>query len=177
MRIWTIGHSTHDIVTFVDMLKVHDIRLLGDVRSLPGSRRYPQFNAENLAPALRMTGIDYQHFKLLGGLRKGRADSPNTVWRNPSFRAYADYMETASFREGIDQLLAVAGAQNVAIMCSEAVWWRCHRSMISDHLKALGYEVVHIMSEKVKQDIDHPYTGAARIVDGQLVYGAAEEAA
>jgi uncharacterized protein (DUF488 family) len=171
MKIWTIGHSTRTIDEFISLLQANQIRLLVDVRSLPGSKRYPQFNKEALADSLGKTGIRYEHFPELGGRRKAKPESKNTAWRNASFRGYADYMETEEFRKGVERLLDLAaGAGPTAIMCAEAVWWRCHRSLISDYLKARGIEILHIID--AKQTELHPYTSAARIVDGKLSYGA-----
>lgn len=171
MRIWTIGHSTRSIDDFISLLEQNGIKLLADVRSLPGSKRYPQFNKETLAESLNANGIRYEHFPELGGRRKPKPDSRNTAWRNASFRGYADYMETEQFQKGAERLLAVAGETGpAAIMCAEAVWWRCHRSLISDFLKVRGIEVMHILNvDKVEP---HPFTSAARIVKGQLSYGA-----
>ena len=171
LTLWTIGHSTRTLPDFLELLKRHRIEAVGDVRSFPGSRRYPHFNAQELEPSLGKVGILYAPLKKLGGRRKPGADSPHTVWRNASFRAYADYMDTAEFRSGIDELLGLAKAKRTAIMCSEAVWWRCHRSMIADYLKSLGITVEHIMDGK--EDVIHPYTSAAGIINGRLVYGAA----
>jgi|SRR5262245_40182241 len=169
MRVWTIGHSTRTIDEFISLLQANQIRLLIDVRSLPGSKRYPQFNKETLADSLGKAGIRYEHFPELGGRRKSRPDSPNTAWRNESFRGYADYMETEEFREGIKRLLHLAAkAGPVAIMCAEAVWWRCHRALVSDYLKVHGTEVAHILDAN-KTEL-HPYTPAAHIVDGALSY-------
>jgi uncharacterized protein (DUF488 family) len=171
MRIWTVGHSTRAIDEFISLIQANDIKLLADVRSLPGSRRYPQFNREMLAGSLGKAGIHYEHFPELGGRRKPRSDSRNRAWRNASFRGYADYMETEEFRKGVERLLDLAaGAGPTAIMCAEAVWWRCHRSLISDYLKAADIEVMHILdANKVEP---HPYTSAARIVNGKLSYAA-----
>src|SRR5579884_3433204 len=145
MTIWTIGHSTRSLDEFISLLKENGIRLLADVRSWPGSRRYPQFNRETLADLLGKTGIRYEHFPELGGKRKPKPDSRNTAWRNASFRGYADHMETEEFRKGVETLLELAGnAGPVALMCAEAVWWRCHRALISDYLKARGVEVLHV---------------------------------
>ena len=166
--IWTIGHSTLSIEDFIDKLKSFDIEVLVDVRSFPGSRRYPHFNQGNVRASLIAVGISYEHLRELGGRRRARPDSLNVAWRNESFRGYADYMETEGFREGIQRLLAIAGKQRVAIMCSEAVGWRCHRGMISDYLKASGIDVIHIMGSG-KSD-RHPFTSAARIVNGELSY-------
>ena len=171
MRIWTIGHSTRTIDKFISLLKEHGIKSLADVRLLPGSKRYPQFNKETLADSLSKAGICYEHFPELGGRRKPREDSPNTAWRNESFRGYADYMQTEEFGKGVRRLIDLAGeAGPTATMCAEAVWWRCHRSLISDYLKARGIEVLHIMDANKTEP--HPYTSAARIVDGKLSYGA-----
>jgi uncharacterized protein (DUF488 family) len=169
VRIWTIGHSTRTIDEFISLLQANQIRLLADVRSLPGSKRYPQFNKETLADALGKAGIRYEHVAELGGRRKPSKDSLNTAWRNASFRGYADYMETEEFHKGLKRLLDLAvDAGAAAIMCAEAVWWRCHRSLISDYLKAHGVEVVHILDANKTQP--HPYTSAARIVNGKLSY-------
>jgi uncharacterized protein (DUF488 family) len=169
MQIWTIGHSTRGIVEFISLLKENGIKSLADVRSLPGSKRNPQFNREALEKSLRKHGIGYEHFPELGGRRKPKPDSHNTVWRNTSFRGYADYMETEQFQKGIERLLDVAAkAGPVAIMCAEAVWWRCHRSLISDYLKARSVEVIHILD--VNKTEPHPFTSAAHLIDGMLSY-------
>ena len=138
---------------------------------LPGSKRYPQFNKEALADSLGAEGIRYEHFPELGGRRKTRPDSKNRAWRNESFRGYADYMETEEFQKAIDRLTEVSEKIGpTALMCAEAVWWRCHRSLISDYLKARGTEVIHIL-DKNKTEL-HPFTSAARIVNGELSYRA-----
>jgi uncharacterized protein (DUF488 family) len=170
-RIWTIGHSTRNSDVFISLLEENGIKLLADVRSLPGSKRYPQFNKETLEESLKERGIRYEHFPELGGRRKSRPDSRNTAWRNTSFRGYADYMETAEFRKGVERLLDLAReAGSAAIMCAEAVWWRCHRSLISDYLKVRGIEVMHILdANKIEP---HPFTSAARIVNRKLSYSA-----
>jgi len=169
MRIWTIGHSTRTIDQSISLLKENGVELLADVRAWPGSKRYPQFNKDALAESLNAHGIRYEHFPELGGKRKPNPDSHNIAWRNTSFRGYADYMETEQFHKGIERLLeAAAEAGPAAIMCAEAVWWRCHRSLISDWLKLRGVEVLHILgANKVEP---HPYTSAARIVNGELSY-------
>ena len=171
MRIGTIGHSTWGIDEFISLLKENQIKLLVDVRAWPGSKRYPQFNKDALAESLNAHGIRYEHFPELGGKRKSKPDSRNTAWRNASFRGYADYMETEQFRKGIERLLEVAAeAGPTAIMCAEAVWWRCHRSLVADYLKVRGVEVLHILgANKIEP---HPYTSAARIVNGELSYKA-----
>jgi uncharacterized protein (DUF488 family) len=171
MRLWTIGHSTRKIDQFISLLEENGIKLVVDVRSLPGSKRYPQFNKEALSASLHKVGIRYEHFPELGGRRKPKQDSRNIAWRNASFRGYADYMETDEFRKGADRLVDLANdAGRTAIMCAEAVWWRCHRALVSDYLKARGIEVMHIIDAN-KSD-PHPYTSAARIVDGKLSYRA-----
>ena len=166
--IWTIGHSTLTIKQFLGMLSSFQIELLVDVRSFPGSRRYPHFNKEKLRSSLASGGIEYMHMPDLGGRRKTRPDSKNVAWRNESFRGYADYMETAAFREAIDRLIERARDRRTAIMCAEAVWWRCHRSLIADYLKAAGITVTHILGES-KSD-EHPFTSAAQIINGKLSY-------
>ena len=168
ISVWTVGHSTRSIDEFVGLLRLSSISCLVDVRSYPGSRRYPQFNKENLCKAVSAAGIDYLHLPELGGRRKAKPDSLNMAWRNESFRGYADYMETKAFREGIERLLKLARERRTAIMCAEAVWWRCHRSLISDYLKADGVKVIHILG--VGKSEEHPFTSAAQIVNGKLSY-------
>ena len=171
IKIWTIGHSTRNLTEFLALLATNYIEAVADVRSYPGSRKFPQFNAEALNDSLPAKGIDYVSFKQLGGRRRSLPDSSNTVWRNEGFRGYADYMETADFRDGIESLLKLARRKPTAVMCAEAVWWRCHRSMISDYLKASGVNVEHIMDDG--KNATHPFTSAARLQNGKLVYGAA----
>ena len=166
--IWTVGHSTRSAEEFGRILLAHGIQVLVDVRSFPGSRRYPQFNRAALSESLAQLGIEYKHQPRLGGRRTPRADSHNTAWRNSSFRAYADHMETEDFRKGVEDLLELAASARVAVMCAEALWWRCHRSLISDYLKAAGHTVIHIIDQTKTED--HPFTSAARIVDGELSY-------
>jgi uncharacterized protein (DUF488 family) len=168
-RIWTIGHSTRKID--ISLLKENGIKLVADVRMYPASKRYPQFGREALAQSLIESGIRYEHFPELGGRRKPKPDSKNTAWRNEMFRGYADYMETGDFRKGVERLVELTEKTGpTAIMCAEAVWWRCHRSLISDYLKARGVEVLHILDlNKVEP---HPFTSAARIVNGELSYAA-----
>jgi uncharacterized protein (DUF488 family) len=166
--IWTVGHSTRSGEEFGQILLAHEIQVLVDVRSFPGSRRYPQFNRPALAESLASIGIQYRHEPRLGGRRTPRADSHNTAWRNSSFRAYADHMETEDFKNGVEDLLELAASARVAVMCAEALWWRCHRSLISDYLKAAGHKVIHIIDQSKTED--HPFTSAARIVEGKLSY-------
>jgi uncharacterized protein (DUF488 family) len=169
MQIWTIGHSTRDIDVFIGLLEENGIKLVADVRSLPGSKRYPQFNKDGLEKSLNAHGIRYEHFPELGGRRKSNPNSRNTAWRSASFRGYADYMETEEFHKGVERLLGLAREEGpAAIMCAEAVWWRCHRSLISDYLKACDIEVMHILNANKIEP--HPFTSAARIVDGKLCY-------
>jgi uncharacterized protein (DUF488 family) len=150
------------------LLKANRIQVLADVRRFPGSRRHPQFGADALGAALSQAGVRYEAFPELGGRRDPRPDSVNLAWRNESFRGYADYMETAEFRAAIGRLLAMADTQRAAVMCAEAVWWRCHRGLIADYLKAAGQEVLHIGANGTATP--HPYTSAARIAGGQLSY-------
>lgn len=174
IQIWTVGHSTRSLDEFIELLKAHKIQLLADVRRFPGSRRLPHFNRENLSESLLRAGIEYVHFPELGGRRRVHPDSPNTAWRNEAFRGYADFMMTAEFRAGIERLLNQARQKRTAIMCAESLWWKCHRSMIADYLKATGHEVIHILDTTKTQA--HPYTSAARIVDGKLSYSVESEA-
>ena len=167
-NIWTIGHSTRPAEAFLSLLRANEIEVLVDVRSLPGSRKYPHFNKETLSVFLEHNGIRYIHLPGLGGRRKKTPDSKNLAWRNLSFRNYADYMETDAFQESVSELMELAVQDRTCMMCSEAVWWRCHRSMIADYLKAKGWKVWHILS--LNNVSEHPYTGAAKIKNGQLSY-------
>lgn len=166
--IWTIGHSTRSLEEFIEMLNSFNIKLVADIRSFPGSRKFPHFNKEALAGSLPAHEIEYLHIKNLGGRRKVNPDSKNTTWHHPAFRGYADFMDTETFHEGIHKLEEIAKTKRTAYMCSEAVWWRCHRSMVSDYLKANGWLVMHIMGVAKAQE--HPYTQPARIVNGCLTY-------
>jgi uncharacterized protein (DUF488 family) len=168
LKVWTIGHSTRSAEAFGQLLLSHHIESLVDVRSFPGSRRFPQFNRTSLQDHLGTLEIQYVHAPELGGRRKPNKHSHNTAWRNDSFRAYADYMETESFQEGVKELLELAAESRTVIMCAESLWWRCHRSLISDYLKAKAVQVIHILDEKKTEE--HPYTPAARIVNGELLY-------
>lgn len=166
--IYTIGHSTHSMQEFLDMLHSFGILTLVDIRSLPGSRKFPHFDKEILSAALAENAINYIHMTGLGGRRKAKKDSKNTRWNNISFRGYADYMETTEFHAAVEQLKAVASERPTAFMCSEAVWWRCHRSMVSDFLMAQQWRVVHIMATGKSQD--HKYTAPAIVEDGKVFY-------
>lgn len=166
--IFTIGHVALPIEQFIDLLRRNDVTLLVDIRRFPGSKKSPQFNSDELREALKAAGIGYEHLGALGGRRQPRPDSLNGAWRNESFRGYADYMETTEFQEGLRALEELAQHQRVAIMCAEAVWWRCHRSMVADALTVAGWPVWHIMSEGALRP--HRLTAPAHIVDGELTY-------
>ena len=156
--IWTFGHSTRSPEEFVSALKSFKIDVLVDVRRYPGSKKYPHFNVEALQAYLPEAGIEYMPLTELGGRRKPKPDSTNTVWKSESFRGYADYAETTEFKEALGRLEEISTIKRVAYMCSEAVWWRCHRAIISDKLKSAGWKVMHIMNEGVAKE--HPYTSA-----------------
>lgn len=166
--IWTIGHSTRPIAEFIDLLRAHGVQRLVDVRHYPGSRRFPHFNQEPLRESLEAAGLAYAHERDLGGRRRARRDSANTAWRNESFRGYADHMETDAFKAALQRLKTMAQERPSAIMCAEAYWGSCHRGLISDALKADGWRVLHIRDDGPAEE--HPYTRAARIVDGRLSY-------
>lgn len=166
--LYTIGHSTHSIEEFIALLKEHGIGHLVDVRSIPKSRHVPQFNSDVFTPALAKAGIGYTHLKALGGRRYSRKGSLNTGWRNASFRGYADYMATPEFAEGLDALEKIAKAQRTAIMCAEAVPWRCHRSMIGDAMLVRGWKVLDIVSPKAPAE--HKMTSFLKLEDGQITY-------
>jgi uncharacterized protein (DUF488 family) len=144
--IFTIGHSTHPIEEFIHLLQAHGVEQLIDIRTVPRSRTNPQFNRDILPASLEVAGIGYLHMPALGGLRHARPDSPNTAWRNTSFRGYADYMQTPEFTAAIDSLVEFGSRTQVAIMCAEAVPWRCHRSLVADALSARGIPVEDILS-------------------------------
>ncbi len=174
--IFTIGHSTRTIAEFVALLEPAGVDLLIDVRSIPRSRTNPQFNADTLPGALAAAGIAYRHLAALGGLRhpaKRAMPSPNAFWRVPAFRNYADYAATDAFRTGLAELRALARDHCCAIMCAEAVWWRCHRRIIADYLLAEGIRVAHIMGPN-KIDPATLTPGVRLLSGGRLVYPAAE---
>lgn len=150
------------------MLETFEIELLVDVRHYPGSRKFPQYNKESMATTFPENGFEYKHIVELGGRRKVEPDSKNDGWRLESFRGYADYMETDAFKNALKELEDLASKKRTAIMCAEAVWWSCHRSMISDALKVQGWNVLHIMNDKTATE--HPYTAPAKVVDGELDY-------
>src|SRR5918999_3545169 len=145
-HIWTIGHSTRSADEFVQLLRASHIDGLADVRTIPRSRRHPHFGRELLDARLKDEGIEYRHFAALGGLRKPRPDSLNNAWRNDAFRGYADHMMTGEFTAAVDELLMFGELRKVVVMCAEAVWWQCHRMLLSDALVARGIDVHHIMS-------------------------------
>ncbi len=166
--IYTVGHSTLSAAAFLDELKAFSIAHLVDVRHFPGSRKFPQYNKENLKSFLEENNIKYTWLEDLGGRRKLDKEAPETKWTHPAFKGYAAYMQTPEFKKGIKELEAIAVKEKTVYMCSEAVWWRCHRSMISDLLKFKGWEVEHIMS-KTKLS-EHPYTQPAGVLNDKLNY-------
>lgn len=166
--VYTIGHSTLTITEFLMALQYYKIKILVDIRRFPGSRKYPQFNQESLKIALEETGIQYIHLVDLGGRRKVKKDSKNNSWRNDSFKGYADYMETKEFENAAIELEKLALTQPTAYMCAEALWWRCHRAMVSDYLKAKGWEVLHIMPTGKTQE--HAYTAPANVIGNKVSY-------
>jgi uncharacterized protein (DUF488 family) len=168
VTIWTIGHSTHPLEKFLALLAQYRIEAVADVRSFPGSRRYPQYGRIALQASLAEHGIEYRWLPALGGRRRPAPDSLNVAWRNVNFRGYADYMQSAEFAAGLDHLLDLARRSRTTLMCAESLWWRCHRSMIADALRARGFDVVHILDEK--HSTLHPWTAPARIVEGRLTY-------
>ena len=167
--IYTIGHSTRPIEEFIALLQAHNIELLVDVRTVPHSRHNPQFEADALRTSLSDAGITYAHMVALGGLRHPHKDSINSGWRNESFRGYADYMQTAAFQAALNQLQELARQHTTAIMCAEAVPWRCHRSLIADALTVQGWQVLDIISDKPASE--HKLTPFLKVEeDGRLTY-------
>ena len=165
-RVFTIGHSTRELDEFVALLRENGIERLADIRRYPGSRRYPHFSRESLATTLPQVGIEYIHVEQLGGRRQPRADSPNTAWRNEQFRAYADHMASDEFRDAVDALLA--SDKITAVMCAEAVPWRCHRNLLADDLVRRGVEVIHILGTNATKP--HEMNPNARVAGGHLTY-------
>ena len=170
--IFTVGHSTLPIESFVALLHAYDTETLADIRSVPRSRHNPQFNSDALGESLRQAGIDYVALPGLGGLRRPRKDSPNGAWRNDSFRGYADYMQTQAFAGGLERLIDLSREQRVAIMCAEAVPWRCHRSLVADALTVRGIPVVEILSETSFRA--HKLTSFAHVEGTRITYPAAQ---
>ena len=166
--VFTVGHSTRSAADFLALLRAYDIERLVDVRTVPRSRHNPQFNAAALAASLSAAGIAYVPMPSLGGLRHARKDSPNTGWRNASFRGYADYMQTPAFAEALEALISLGREQRAAIMCAEAVPWRCHRSLVADALDARGIPVVEILSERRCRK--HALTPFARVDGARVSY-------
>ena len=173
--LWTIGHSTRSWDDFVEILRSAGIAAVVDVRRFAGSRRHPQFGGEALAASLRSRGLEYAWIEQLGGRRRRGDEAPPSAWRHPSFQAYGDHIASDAFARGLDQLLHLAQASRTAIMCSELLWWRCHRAIISDVLVFAGVSVTHILT--AEQSTPHSYTSPARIVDGELTYAPLEDAA
>lgn len=168
LRIYTIGHSIHPAEQFLALLRAHEVRQVADIRTVPKSRRHPQFNRDALDGYLRVHGVGYRHFPALGGLRKPRPDSINTGWRHPSFRGYADHMQTAEFAAGVEALQAFAALDRTTVMCAEAVWWQCHRQLLADALLARGVGVWHIVG--VAAPKPHHLSEFARLSDGRVSY-------
>lgn len=166
--IYTVGHSTRELPAFLELLHGYGIKQLVDVRTIPRSRKNPQFNAEGLPRALREAHVRYTHLAALGGLRRAARDSVNTGWRNASFRGFADYMRGAEFEKGLERLIELSSARPAAIMCAEAVPWRCHRSLIADALIVRGIRVRHILS--ASQVREHALTSFAEIKEGRISY-------
>lgn len=172
--VWTVGHSTRPIEEFIELLRAHDIEQLVDVRTIPRSRHNPQFGQDQLGPALEASGIHYLHMPSLGGLRHARRDSMNTAWRNASFRGYADYMQTDAFADTLGELIGVAKKRRTAIMCAEAVPWRCHRSLIADALVVRGIAAEEIVSPTRTQP--HKVTPWARVEGETITYPGTDDA-
>ncbi|MDQ2665854.1 MAG: DUF488 domain-containing protein [Gemmatimonadota bacterium] len=168
LTVYTVGHSTRSSEEFIGVLEAFHIELLVDVRRMPGSRRLPQFDSATLARSLAAREIDYCWISQLGGRRRAQADSPNTGWRHPAFRAYADHMATGEFADGLFELLMLANGKRTVIMCAEVLWWRCHRRLISDVLVVLGLRVVHIFNEG-KEEL-HQLAPPAHLLNGALSY-------
>lgn len=166
--IYTIGHSTHSAEAFLTLLESHQVGQLADIRTVPHSRRHPQFGREELASLLARHDVAYRHFPLLGGLRAPRKDSRNTAWQQRGFRGYADHMETGDFAQGLEDLLTFARNKTTAVMCAEAVWWKCHRRLLSDALLVRGVPVLHILPSGEPKP--HELGASARVEDGKVIY-------
>ena len=170
LTLYTVGHSTRPIDDFIMILKAHEIACLADVRTIPKSRHNPQFNSDLVKTSLKEAGIRYVHCPGLGGLRKPRHNSHNQGWKNAGFRGFADYLETKECAAAIEELVRLASKQRTAVMCAEALWWRCHRSLISDALRVAGIPVVHLLDQK--KTAPHRLTSFAHIENGRLSYPA-----
>jgi uncharacterized protein (DUF488 family) len=166
--VFTVGHSTLPIERFVALLKTYGVECLADIRAVPRSRHNPQFNSDTLCGALRAASIEYVPLQALGGLRHAHKDSPNAGWRNKSFRGYADYMQTEKFRDALDTLIHMSRQKRVAIMCAEAVPWRCHRSLVADTLSVHGIPVIEILSESSYRE--HKLTPFAHVEGARITY-------
>jgi uncharacterized protein (DUF488 family) len=173
VTVLTIGHSTRQLDEFIELLQRNGVTLLADVRTVPRSRRNPQFNQESLPDPLSARGIDYLHLPELGGLRKTRRDSPNTGWENASFRGYADYMQTPEFEHAVERLIELASQAQIALMCAEAVPWRCHRSLIADALVVRGIPVEHILGPSSRRP--HTLRSFARVDGTRITYPPEDE--
>jgi uncharacterized protein (DUF488 family) len=174
MRVWTIGHSTHTLDRFTTLLEAHEIAQVADIRTVPKSRRHPHFHTDALARSLPERGVAYVHLPRLGGWRRSDAKSPNDAWRNVSFRGYADYALGREFADGLAQFRQLSGARRTAMMCSEALWWRCHRRLIADHLVVTGDTVCHVSSDG--RAIAHQLTPFATVgSNGQITYSAVSQ--
>jgi uncharacterized protein (DUF488 family) len=166
--VLTIGHSTRPLEAFIDLLKIHDVEMIVDVRTVPRSRHNAQFNLDTLPEALRSVGIGYEHMSGLGGLRHALRNSPNMGWRNSSFRGFADYMQTEEFEKNLENLILLARRERICLMCAEAVPWRCHRSLVADALQVRGIPVGHITSKSQPQF--HRLTPFAQVDGTQITY-------
>jgi uncharacterized protein (DUF488 family) len=166
--IYTVGHSSRPLNEFLTLLRVHGVQRLIDIRTIPRSRHNPQFNRETLPRFLRNRSIGYRYMKSLGGLRRPRPDSPNRGWRNPSFRGFADYMQTPQFFAALERLAALAAERKTAIMCAEAVPWRCHRSLVADALTIRGFTVKHLYTSARARE--HTLSPMARVLGSTIVY-------
>jgi uncharacterized protein (DUF488 family) len=175
VTVWTVGHSTRTLEQFIRVLRAHGIESVADIRRFPGSRRMPHFTAPALAQALERQGVAYTWIAGLGGRRRPDPGSPNRAWRHPAFRAYADHLASEPFAEGLFELQLVAQGLRTAMMCSEALWWRCHRRLVADALVTLGFEVAHIGDENRVEA--HRLAAPARLVRGELTYVPARRAA
>ncbi len=172
LPVFTIGHSTHTPNDFIGLLKNHSIAIVVDIRTVPRSRHNPQYNTETLPENLRSEGIGYIHMPGLGGLRRPKKDSPNTAWRNLSFRGFADYMQTEEFEKNLAELVNIASSARIALMCAEAVPWRCHRSLVADALLVRGIRVEHIVGLKSSP---HKITPFAKVEGVKIAYPSSED--
>ena len=173
VTIWTIGHSTRPLPSFLNMLAHYQLEAVADVRRFPGSRRYPQYKEATVRATLAEHGIAYLWLSSLGGRRRPLPNSPNTAWRNTAFRGYADHLSSSEFSKDLDELLELSGFLRTTIMCAEALWWRCHRALIADVLSVRGINIIHILDEE--HSVVHPYTSPARVIKGKLSYVPTED--